>query len=193
MSIDRIKEKILSDAKLEASAIVGQARSRADDILHNANERGISLVAKAKQDGEEEKQRVIQRMKAVAQIDARKVLLVDKQALIEEAFDQARNEILELDEESYLDLMAKKIVETGLLKGELLLNDKDRANRGQKILDRVKSLAPDSELKISDEDRDLIGGFMIRSGEIYINGTMRNMISEAKEEITSQVAALLFR
>ena len=91
MSIEKITSKIIGDAEKEAETVLMQSKSQCDAILAEAQAKAEEIIAKAEEEGEKEKEKLIFRKKAVADIDGRKLLLVEKQnALIKQRRNSAR-------------------------------------------------------------------------------------------------------
>lgn len=192
MGIDKITSKILSDAESVAKSVLEQAERESDDILENAKEKADKIVEEAKQKGLSDKEISINRRSSVADIDGRKLILQKKQNLIEETFKKAAEEITSMDQEKYVDFLVGIIKDTGKTHGELVFNKKDFISVGQKVMDKANLTIPESEFTLSQETKDIKGGLLIKSGKIYISGSIDSLFEEIKEEMTAKVADILF-
>jgi hypothetical protein len=54
-------------------------------------------------------------------------------------------------------------------------------------------LMPESGITLSGETRNIKGGFMLKNGSVYINGTVEALIDEARDELVTEVAQVLFQ
>lgn len=196
MSVEKITSKILEDAKAQADAITLDANLRAEGIVNDAKESAESLMESYKTRGEEEKLKLIDRKKSVAEIDGRKITLGVKQELIDKAFNAAAEKIASMESDKYVDFLVEKIKASGVKEGEIVMNPNQREEIGTKFVDRLnQAFATDAETKgftLSEETVDAIGGFMVKNGQIYMNGTLENLIEEEYGEIVSSVVEKLF-
>ena len=122
MSIEKITAKIISDAEGEALVIRKENQQQCDAVRREAEEKARQIAENARKDGEKEKEKLILRSKAAADIDGRKLILQEKQRLIEECFAQAETQIRAMDRESYVGFLLRLLKDTGQTDGELILN-----------------------------------------------------------------------
>jgi len=193
MSIDKITSKILSDAEASAKEVTDEAKAASDAILEEAKKKADELTKNAAEKGATEKEKLITRRRAVADIDGRKIILDQKQQLIAECFDKAVGKITSMDKEKYVDFLAGIVKKTGVSEGELIMNPKESAEIGPALVARLKEIMPESGITLSGETRNIKGGFMLKNGSVYINGTVEALIDEARDELVTEVAQVLFQ
>ncbi|MEG1067842.1 MAG: V-type ATP synthase subunit E [Anaerovoracaceae bacterium] len=193
MSIEKITSKIISDAEEMANATLNQAQSDSDAIIENATKKAEEMAKKTHLKGEDEKQKLISRKKSVADIDGRKIVLAHKQELIAECFEKAVDKITSMDKEAYVNLLADIVKSTGKLDGELIFNSEEANNIGPSLIKKIGQILPESQIVISQETRDIRGGFLLKNGSIYINGTIEALVEEAKDKLVTEVAEALFQ
>lgn len=192
MGIEKITSKIISDAENSANLILEEAEKSSESILDEAREKAESIVADAKARGEADKEVSVKRRASVADIDGRKLLLQKKQDLIEDCFAKATDSIVNMEQKQYVDFLVKIIKSTGCKEGELVFSKRDFISVGQLVVDRANLEIPNSNLKLSQETKDIKGGLLVKSGKIYISGSIESLIDEVKDEITVKVADVLF-
>ena len=192
MSIEKITSKIVGDAEKEAETVLMQSKSQCDAILAEAQAKAEEIIAKAEEEGEKEKEKLIFR-KAVADIDGRKLLLVEKQKLIAGCFDKAEAELCSMEREQYIEFLVHLLKSTGQDSGELILNAGDAQSIGPALVSAAAGQIPGSRIVLSGETRDIKGGFLLKQGSAYINGTIETLIEEAREELAAEAAACLFQ
>ena len=195
MSVEKITSKILEDARAQADAITGDAKLRADGIIKDAQEKAEKLLEDYKARGEEEKGKLIDRKKSVADIDGRKLTLEVKQRIIDKTFALASEKIASMDEDKYIDFLVGKIEKSGIKDGDVVMNSQQREKIGPKLVDELNkriSGAEDGGFTLSEETRKMVGGFMIKQGQVYMNGTLENLLEEEQGEIISSVVEKLF-
>jgi V/A-type H+-transporting ATPase subunit E len=190
MSIEKITSKITEDAEMQARSIAEEAQKQADKILKGAEVKAEQVVSDAEQRGRADEQKVISRRKSVADIDSRKLLLQTKQEKLEACFNEAASQAANLSEGEYLEFLKSIVAETGLQKGEIILNKRDRGAVGDMLL---KALNENGDFTLSEETRDISGGLMLRDGKVYINGTIESFAKDAREELAEKAAEILFR
>lgn len=193
MSIEKITSKIVGDAEKEAETVLMQSKSQCDAILAEAQAKAEEIIAKAEEEGEKEKEKLIFRKKAVADIDGRKLLLVEKQKLIAGCFDKAEAELCSMEREQYIEFLVHLLKSTGQDSGELILNAGDTQSIGPALVSAAAGQIPGSRIVLSGETRDIKGGFLLKQGSVYINGTIETLIEEAREELAAEAAACLFQ
>ncbi|MFO8192777.1 MAG: V-type ATP synthase subunit E family protein [Bacillota bacterium] len=194
---DRIIERILGDAKARADEIMQGAEEEKEKILSEARQKAKNqetrILEQSRKDAEEEKRRII----GVAQLEARKEILSSKQKLIREAFDRALNKLEDLDDETYLDVIGNMFleqVETGSETVSCSAKDKKRipAAFWQEINDKLAQQGKQGRLTLSEETRDIRGGFILLSGGVELNCSFEALLEMQREDLEPEVAAILF-
>lgn len=191
MSIEKITSKILSQADAEKEEILGKAKGKSDAILKEASEKASALISESEKRGADEKEKIISRRQSVAGIDSRKVILARKQELINQCFELATEKLATLKEEDYLKLLVGLGTASGVKSGLLIFNEKDKAAIGQKLADELNK-SEGADFKVADETRDIKGGYILVSGQTFVNNTMEALVEEYRGDLTSKVAEILF-
>ncbi|MGN0658673.1 MAG: V-type ATP synthase subunit E [Emergencia sp.] len=192
MSIEKITSKIIRDAESQAEAAMNEVKTQCDAILAQAGTEADEILKKAEKDGQADREKLISRRKAVADIDSRKIVLGEKQKLIAECFDGAVEKITAMDSGEYIAFLVDLLRKTGETEGELILNKKDAAAIGEGLVAAAAEKIPGSRITLGNETRNIQGGFLLKKGSVYVNGTIEALVSEAREELTGEVAARLF-
>lgn len=192
MSIEKITSKIISDAEAKAKVTLDAAKAECDGILAEAQTKADELVKKAEAEGLDEKEKLISRRKAVAEIDGRKIILEEKQKLISECFDKAVEKIANLEENEYVDFLVKLVESTGETDGEIIMNAKDAAKIGEKLVQEANGRISGGRITLSDKTEGISGGFLLRKGSVYINCSLEALVENAREGLAREVAEKLF-
>lgn len=190
MSIQKITSKILEDAQGSASQVLQEARQQGEALIEEARKKAEEVKEKSAKEAEEEKERLIARRESVAEIDGRKVVLDAKQRLISHCFEKAIDQITSMEEEKYIAFIVDRIKGCGLAKGEIALNERDKDAIGSKILGELSGVG---NFTLAKEPIQIKGGFVLKDGSVYINGSVESLVDEAREELVSQVASKLFQ
>ncbi len=195
---DRIIQRILDDANARAESIKADARDKAKAVENEAREKASrkeeQILDQAKKDAEEQKRRII----GVAQLEARKDLLAAKQEMIGKAFEAALEQLLNLDDRAYFSMihdMLLEYVETGTETVMFSAGDLERIpdNFWQEINQALVKQGKKGELKLSDEPRDIRGGFVLQAEGVEINCSFESLLEMKRDELEPEVAAVLFQ
>jgi len=196
MSLEKIIAKIKDDAQREADRIKGQAESKASRIVEDAkkqaNENKTQLIEEAKEKASRHKERQL----SMAALNFRKQILEEKQKAIDLAFEKAMEYLLSLDEQKYLDLLEGLIIDSAQIGDEeLILSPKDQKRLYQGFIEslnvKLGSQDKKSELKISDETRDINGGVILRRGKIEVNSSFESLLESSRDDLEAEVSNLL--
>lgn len=216
--LDKIIDHILGDAKEQAREILAGAQSdcrkMAEDFAARADKIRAEIAEGAQQKGEA----LVSRAKSAAAMQRRNLLLKTKNALIDEAFEAARAEVLDTDFGKYRELLTAlltqalveeaKNAERSLALGdeitefdtyEVLMNREDRAAYGTAVVEGAKRAAlrhigeaRAAKVRLSDRTADIDGGLILRYGNIEANCSLSMLLGEMRRLLESKVAAILF-
>lgn len=194
---EKIIGKILEDARLQAEANLNRAKEEAANIIKSASDdaeaKKKQIIEKAELEAVEVKKRLI----AVAELEARKQKLQAKQEVVDEAFDlalQKLNNLPDIEYQSILVEMISNSIQTG--KEEVLLSESDKKRLSPGFIEELNKKLTDkgvaANLKISDEHRNINGGFILKSGDIEINNSFEAIIRMNRDDIETEVIKALF-
>lgn len=194
---EKIKSRILEDARAKASEIEELARRDADEIMdqaiHEAQLKRAEIMKKAEADSQE----VYRRLLSSAGLEGRKDLLRAKQDMIEAAFRGALERIVNLPDREYqklLENMAVSAAPKGT--GELLLSEKDRSRVDKEFLNninkRLQASGINGNLVQSKDTIRSSGGFILKSGDMEVNSTLEILFGMLKPELENEVVKILF-
>ncbi len=195
--IEKLTERIAADTDRERQSILAGGKAQAAEIRASyealAESEYAESVAKGKQDAAER----IERMGNVAQLEARKLRLSAKQEMLEKAFDLALKKLLNMPEPEYVDLLSKLAVEGSVTGREaLILSVADRPRFGKKVVisanEKLEKAGKTAELTLAEESREFTGGLYIQDGKVETNCTFPTIVRMLKEQMSGQVAQILF-
>jgi len=178
--------KILDDAKSEADAIFLEAEIEAEkkekEIIENAQNNAKSIISMAE---------------SSSKMEYRDILLKERANLIESIINGAKEKILNLGDKEYFDRLlklAKKYAHKG--EGEIIFSKKDLSRLPSDFIARVNAeiKANGARLVLSDESRDIEGGFILKYDNIEENCTIsaiiKQMADELRDKINEKIASL---
>ena len=195
MEAQQVVEKILSDAQSQADEITRQAennRSLAQAELDKKLEEYRTETARlAEAAGEDKKTKLL----ATARMDIAKANLTEKRRLLDDIFQQAAKQIMEMPDDQYRDLMTKlmlKAVETG--DEEVIVGKTETRIDKSFILTANNRLSGSIEgkLRLSQTKADLTAGFILKRGKIRINVSIDVLIAKARQDLETELAKQLF-
>jgi len=133
----------------------------------------------------------------VAELEARKQKLKAKQEVVDEAFELALQKLNNLPDLEYQNILVEMIsnsIETGKEEVLLSLRDKQRLDPGfiNQLNKKLSQKGVTGNLKISDEDRNISGGFILKTGDIEINNSFEAIIRMNRDDIEAEVIKALF-
>ncbi len=195
MNAQAILDQIAADAQASAERIKTEAAARADELrtLSRVKIEGLhtALVLKAREDGDA----LGERMVRMAGLEARKELLAQKRALLDESFARAR-----------ASLSAKPVAQ----KRAFFLRQIARCAYGDETLAVSESADWLDERFVSDANAELVAvgkpgnltlaadrltgseGILLRRNGTEVCCTFDAMLEEARAAMEQQVAATLF-
>ena len=192
MSIEKITSKILAEAQELKEQTLSQAATDSDAVLEEARKKAQEMVEDSKRRGLEEKDKIISRRKSVADIDCRKVFLAKKQELIGQCFEKAVEDIISMDEKKYIDLLTELGKSSGMTKGQLIFNEKEKESIGAKVVLALNGAVAGGDFSLSEETRNIRGGYMLMCGQKFANNTVEALVEESKQDLTAEVAKMMF-
>jgi V/A-type H+/Na+-transporting ATPase subunit E len=194
---ERITEKILEQAAAAAQRLKEDAAGEVAQVLAAAKKQRETADAGAEHRIDIAVREVEQRREATLQLELRKRDLTIRQQLVDEAFQKAEAALVQLPDDDYRKMLTGMILSTEWTgEAELVVSARDRdrlgsgypamidAERGRKGITGKTVFAAD----VLPQD----GGFVIRSGEMEINGTLGVVLSGLRPELEGMVAKTLF-
>ena len=95
----------MSDARLKADAIIGEAKNKADEIIADTAEACKGYIYNSKADTDKAVLDLEARAKTVAELDARKLQLSAKAQILDRIFARTLDKLKNLDKERYTALV----------------------------------------------------------------------------------------
>jgi len=197
MSVEKIVEKILSDARAEAQRLVEGARAQAAQIAEHAQleaqrQREL-IVAQAQQEAQSRRAARL----AEARAAARNAVLRAKRAVLAKVFEQVAERLATMPAHEYKGWLLRLLVESSETGDEeVILSSGDRQTLGETLVREANAqLAQHGKkgaLKLSEETRDIGRGFVLKGRNSEINVTLKALLRRAQEELEIEVAQMLF-
>ena len=190
--IERITQRIGAEAQAEIDRVLGEARAEAEKITARykaqADAEAADLDAKNKKAAAEREERLA----GTAQMEARKAALAAKQEMVEKAYGLALQKLCSLPEEKYTAVLAELLIQASSTgKEEVIFSDKDRRKVGKAAVEKANKDGG-RKLTLSGETREMAGGLILRDGQVEVNCAFETQLRVLREEMTAEIAAILF-
>ena len=221
IGIDKIIEKILLEARNDASATIEEAKKKSLEIAESYAVKIEEAEAAANSEAQREADRIISRARASVEAAKRRALLEEQIKIIDDVFEEAFESIRSLPEDKYcdflvsvaarvlteqieiekkrLELCGKSEKDTGIEKYEIILNKKDRDSLGAALVEGLRRTVIGKIRKedldavcVSREIAEITGGFILRFGDIEVDCSLSSIFAQVKEKLEATVSRKLF-
>ena len=197
MTIKDINEKIISDARIQADKIVTQAEDNANNIIKKSEKEADNIkniiLGKNNQEASLKKSKIL----TEANLEARKTILLEKQKIMEGAFNKALESILKLDDKDYRNFI-KRLILDNIEKGDetifIASSDKNKISKDfiEGINKKLETKGKKGELKLSTSYLPIKGGVIIGSGKVRKNISLELLLKKVREESEIEIGKYLF-
>ena len=196
--IEKIVDKrnaIKAKAEEKARKIIESAEEEVEKIKAESEKQIISLVGS-------ELRAVNDRIVGSAELEGRKMLMMARQELLSQVFEEAERRLVEMAEgmgTEYTSILAKMISESAsAIGGEEFIvtaNERDLAflKKNLKTINKDLKKALDGAIKLEDEPIDISGGVVVRNNDAtktYYN-TLKGKLDNVRSRIEAEVATTL--
>ena len=194
---DREHEKIITTLEQEKQTVQEQAVQLLDknEALQGqfeaaqADAQRRELTAKNEKAAAEREERLI----SAARMEARKVALAARQEMVDKAYDLALEKLCAMPEKTYVETVAQLLAQAAPNgQGEVILNPQVSASMGPAIVERANALIGGGKLTLSKTAREIRGGFILKCGNVEVNGTFETLVRLQRTQNAGAVAKQLF-
>ena len=197
MSIKEIKEKILQDALDEKEKILKDAE---EEIANLRSQFGkeiesmqIEILDRYNQEADLKEKKIV----TEATLNSKKDILSEKQTIIANIFSEVLNRLLGLEDERYLLLLEKLILENVEAGDEnVYIGNQERPSVNQNFIqtinEKLKSQGKKGNLELSEKRVPIVGGVILGTGEIRKNASLEVILEKIKDEIETELNQFLF-
>jgi V/A-type H+-transporting ATPase subunit E len=195
--VDGLKDRILREAEETAAETLLKAEKESAEILEKTKARAElkkrAMLESAEKTGLENAGRII----STARMQVRNQKLEAMQELISMVFDRAVEAIRSMDDKRYGEILLNMILHSALTGDEeIVMSPKDRLSINSEFMIRLNSALKASglkgQMKLSDETREIQGGFILKSKGVEINGTVEAIVRSLRDSIEKDIVSILF-
>ncbi len=194
---EKIIAHIQADADTAAKKTIDRAAAEAEKIRAESFKAALTEYEGLIKQGDAECEDILSGSRRIAEMEAKKSVLAVKQEMVEAAFRAARERIINMPREDYVQFLAR-MAASASADGteEIVLNACDKAELGRAVCKRANELlAADGKLgklTLSEDTADISGGVIVRFGGIETNCSIDALIRQQRSALTAPVAQLLF-
>lgn len=193
--IEKIAAQITGEAEEKKAAIEKEIQKQTAAIDAAADAEIKAELERIKDETAKEEKKLEELAALAAQQRKRQSALLTKQEVIGNIIKQAYENLLALDDDRYFEII-KQMLEDYVLaeKGEIIFSKKDRERMPEGFAGIISEIAASKggQLVMSDEIRDIDGGFVLVYGGIEENCTFRAIMEADREELYDMVNGKLF-
>ena len=193
--LEKITSEIKADADKSVAAIIDKANAEASGILASAEKEAAEAVAKINHDVSVRLSASKSTAESAAALRKRRLILEEKQKLIGEVIEEAKNLIYALPDnvcfEKILKLAEKNV---NPAEGTIIFNAKDLSRLPADFETKlnVVAVAKGGKLTVSKETRPIDGGFVLLYEGIDQNCSITSLFETHIESVQDKIQKLLF-
>ena len=188
-SSEKILAGIAGEAKTEAEKITAEAEKQAAEITAAEKAEAETDAGKIRADAEKKAELIINSGKSSAELLKRDTALNCRRELIEKALITVADTVNAYGDKDYFNFLLTLIKKEKLNgKGEVYLSVKDKVRDIAAFKSELSAL----NLTLSDTFADINGGFILKYGDIQINGELSALIHEKRDMLTDELNKALF-
>jgi V/A-type H+-transporting ATPase subunit E len=196
MSVEKIEQRILSDAKTEADRIIKKAREEADLVIEKARREAEKKTHQIMTEEDEKTARASAQVLSQSRIEARRIHRSAREKAMNEVFASAKAELGKIRESPrYPDIFYRLASEGIRILGhdrvELEVHPADRPLAE----DFIKKFGKDiGGCTLSTQSVMTTGGVIVSApgGRVRVNNTVEARLERMEREIAAKVARILF-
>lgn len=197
MAIEDIIKKIESETVTKINKLLSSAKEEEGNILTRAGNEAEKIKEKTIATGKEEYAHKKNRQISAATLEAQKKLLAEKQKIIAEVYEEVLKRLGTLAKDKYRELLRILILKLagGLKEEEIIIADNEKTKIDDnflKDLNRELQKAGKKPLTLSFTNRNIPGGFILRSQQVEINVSFPLLIRSLREKTEFPVIETLF-
>ncbi len=204
--IEKITARIAQDAQAEAGRLLAEAEAKAQAIRADAQAQAREEAGGIVERGRAAAAERLERLASASQMERRKLELAAKQEVLGEAFDLALEASASGKEQLIFsqkdrNTVGKQVVmaaNDALLKERApgLPEEVAKSKMGtlmDKLIHNTTAIVTGAGLTLSEQTRDIKGGFIMVDGDVEINCAFETLVRLQREQMEKKVADALFQ
>lgn len=193
--LEKILKDINDDTQTECNKILSEAKKQAEIIIKTTDNEAVKIS-----EAEEQKLKILEnelnsRSQSAAKIEKQKILLEEKQKIIDNIILKTYNKILSLPDKEYFEFLMKIAVKNiGRGNGKILFNSRDLKRIPNNFISQLDAQAQKvgGSIILSEKTTDIKGGFVLNYGGIEENCSLDALFYSRSEEMKDIINSLIF-
>ena len=193
-NIKNLTSKIIEDAEEKKEVILLEAEKEKNKIHSKKQEEARktekAIIEKAEIEAISRKERII----SSAKLEARNEKLKAKQEVISEIFEMSIESLCNISEEEFKDFVRLTILNIDIVGEQKIILNATGKNiiDSEFLLEINKELNSKATVTLNEETRNFKGGFILEKDGIEINNTFEDLVNSLKDDLSTDVASMLF-
>lgn len=193
--LEKILKDINDDTQTECNKILSEAKKQAEIIIKTTDNEAVKIS-----EAEEQKLKILEnelnsRSQSAAKIEKQKILLEEKQKIIDNIILKTYNKILSLPDKEYFEFLMKIAVKNiGRGNGKILFNSRDLKRIPNHFMSQLNAQAQkvSGSIILSEKTTNINGGFILNYGGIEENCSLDALFYSRSEEMKDIINSLIF-
>jgi len=196
-NLQNLTSKIIKDSELKAEKIINEAKQKKEEIINKKREEANKISESMLINAQNESKTLIERAISKAELETRNKKLSTRQIILNKVFTQAEEKLIKMNHEVFQQLV-KNIILSLDIDGdeEIIMSTEDKAKLPKDFISNINnelgSKGKLGNLKFSNTERNVSGGFILAKGGVEINNSFKAMISSLRDELEFGVNKILF-
>lgn len=196
-NLQNLTSKIMQDAELKAENTIKEARNKEIDIINRKKDLANKVARSMVESAEIENKALIERAISSAQLEARNKKLLAKQGIFNMIFDEVEDRLRKMNLDVYQQFVRSSILSLDIEGDEeIIMSIDDKAKLPNDFISNLNNELINSgrvgNLRLSEDSRDLRGGYILSKNGIDINNSFKAMITSLRDELEFGVNKILF-
>ncbi len=185
MAIEDVVAKIKENANEQRGQIINEAEQEKEKILSDWQKKADELYATERKRIENEAENEKRSIVLAKRLELRKDILSAKQKVIDNAFEQAFEKMKSMPANEYESFL-EKLMKQSASGNEEVICKKDDKSLMEKVIKKVGK-----GLKLSKENRDISGGFILLKDRVETVVSFETLFDAKRHELEQEIGKLL--
>jgi len=193
MSLERIREAVLAEARAEAQKIESEARKRHEEELRNARENLEAEFSRRLERAKHGAERESRRQTMARRAEHNHRLLKQRNAILDDLFRRAAEAVKDLPDEEYRSVLEKWMRELPKdIGGEVVCAEADESRLAPLVEKLNRARSPEARLKLTCRGSGSGAGVVFRTEKFEIDLSLDSRLQQLREDLAPEVSSMLF-
>ena len=191
--LDKIKDKILDEAKIKADSIISKATDETKKMIQQAETQGKLDAQKIIEEGKKKADAAIHFAESSAHLEGRKKILETKGQIIDSVLKEAYRRMVSLDDNDYFIIITRLVMQYAHNDdGEMYFSSKDLKRMPKDFETKLNEHLKQGTLKISSKPCEIDAGFILVYGGIEENCSFNALFKAQNDILRDKISAIIF-